>query len=133
MLGEFPDKIYYRIGEVSRITGIKPFVLRYWETEFSRLSPLRRGSKQRLYRREDVELVFLIKKMLYQEKYTIAGAKRMLDSKPIRSVGNGRAPHSEAAADGNQSDEGKKILAIRTLVKEVNQELGNIKKILHLK
>ena len=48
-----PDKLYFRIGEVSRITGIKPFVLRYWETEFPRLAPLRRGSKQRLYRKED--------------------------------------------------------------------------------
>lgn len=133
-MGEaFPEKIYYRIGEVSRITGIKPFVLRYWETEFPRLSPLRRGSRQRLYRQEDVELVLQIKKMLYQDKYTIAGAKRMLEAKSSRSTADGTLPSAGAAAGGEASEQVKKVREFRTLVKEVHQELGKIVKILQSK
>lgn len=133
-MGEaFPEKIYYRIGEVSRITGIKPFVLRYWETEFSRLSPLRRGSRQRLYRQEDVELVLQIKKMLYQDKYTIAGAKRMLDAMSSRSGAGGTLKSAGGAASGEASEHVKKVREFRSLVKEVHQELGKIVKILQSK
>jgi DNA-binding transcriptional MerR regulator len=73
-----PEKLYYKIGEVSEITGIEPYVLRYWESEFKIVSPSRTNSKQRLYRKKDLELILEIKKLLYEEKFTIAGAKKRL-------------------------------------------------------
>jgi len=73
----FP-KNRYRIGEVSRLTETKPFVLRYWETEFPMLQPAKSPKGHRLYRREDVETVLLIKRLLYDEGFTIAGARRHL-------------------------------------------------------
>src|SRR5690348_2900167 len=72
------EKNLYRIGEVSRITDTKPFVLRYWETEFPTLQPVKSPSGHRLYRRKDVETVLLIKRLLYDEGFTIAGARRHL-------------------------------------------------------
>lgn len=75
---ELPDKQYFKIGEVSRITGVKPHVLRYWESEFSSIRPQKSRTNQRLYRRRDVELLLQIKQLLYQEGYTIAGAARRL-------------------------------------------------------
>jgi DNA-binding transcriptional MerR regulator len=75
---EIPEKRYFRIGEVSAITGIEPFVLRYWETEFPKLNPARSRSGQRLYKRRDIEIILQIKDLLYQKRFTIAGAKRYL-------------------------------------------------------
>ncbi len=72
------DRLYYRIGEVSRITGLKPHVLRYWETEFKVIKPHKAGSLQRLYRRKDLNLILKIKKLLYEEGFTIAGAKKKI-------------------------------------------------------
>ncbi len=73
-----PEKLYYKIGEVSQITGVEPYVLRYWESEFKIINPGRTNSKQRLYRRKDLELILEIKRLLYEEKFTIAGAKKKL-------------------------------------------------------
>ena len=72
------DKRYFRIGEVSRIVGVKPYVLRYWESEFPALRPKRADSRQRVYKREDIETLGAIKKLLYEERLTIAGAKNRL-------------------------------------------------------
>jgi DNA-binding transcriptional MerR regulator len=72
------EKDFYRIGEVSRLTALKPFVLRYWETEFPMLEPVKSPSGHRLYRQEDVEMVLRIKRLLYDEGFTIAGARRHL-------------------------------------------------------
>jgi len=72
------DTRLYRIGEVSRIADLKPFVLRYWETEFPMLEPVKSSSGHRLYRQEDVDLVLKIKRLLYDEGFTIAGARRHL-------------------------------------------------------
>ncbi len=71
-------KLYYRIGEVSQITGVKPYVLRYWESEFRLMAPQKSRSKQRLYRQKDIETILTIKRLLYQDRYTIAGARRKL-------------------------------------------------------
>ena len=71
-----PQKLYYRIGEVAEIAGVKPHVLRYWETEFGFLSPQKNEGNQRLYTAKDLEKVLLIRKLLYEDGYTIAGAKR---------------------------------------------------------
>ena len=73
-----PDKTLFRIGEVSRLTATKAFVLRYWETEFPTLQPVKSPSGHRMYRREDIETVFEIKRLLYDEGFTIAGARRHL-------------------------------------------------------
>jgi DNA-binding transcriptional MerR regulator len=78
MDGRFPEKLFYRIGDVSEITGIKPHVLRYWESEFSGLRPRKNHAGQRIYERRDVELVLEIKKLLYEQRYTISGAKKLL-------------------------------------------------------
>ncbi len=75
---ELPEKIYFKIGEVAEIVGVEPYTLRYWETEFSALKPNKSRSQQRLYRKRDVELLLKIKKLLYKDLYTIAGAKRQL-------------------------------------------------------
>lgn len=79
---EIPDKLYFRIGEVSRLAGIKPYVLRFWESEFSGLGPKKSGTGHRLYRRKDVELVLEIKRLLYEKRYTIEGARKFLESRP---------------------------------------------------
>jgi DNA-binding transcriptional MerR regulator len=73
-----PDKLYFRIGEVARIVGVKPYVLRYWETEFSVLKPDKSPSKHRLYRRRDVETLLRIKELLHQKRFTIEGARKVL-------------------------------------------------------
>ena len=78
MAEEIPDKLYFKIGEVAKITGVKPHVLRYWESEFKVVRPIKSKSNQRLYRKKDVESILMIKNMLYNERYTIAGAKRRL-------------------------------------------------------
>ena len=84
--GKSDGKLYYRIGEVSRITDVKPYVLRYWESEFRWMAPQKSRSKQRLYRRRDIDMILLIKKLLYEQRFTIAGAR-----KKVREMGMGRA------------------------------------------
>lgn len=78
---EIPDKLYFRIGEVSKLTGVKPYVLRFWETEFGNLGPRKSGTGHRLYRRKDVELVLEIKHLLYEKRYTIEGARKWLETR----------------------------------------------------
>lgn len=78
MPSQLPDKLYFKIGEVSKLADVAPHVLRYWESEFSAIKPKRAGSKQRLYRRKDVELILAIKNLLHHQGYTIAGAKKLI-------------------------------------------------------
>ena len=75
---EIPDKLYFKIGEVSDLLGVEPYVLRYWETEFTNLSPKKSGTGHRLYRRKDVEILLHIKHLLYDRKFTIEGARQSL-------------------------------------------------------
>jgi len=75
---EIPDKLYFRIGEVSKLCDIPAYVLRFWESEFPQLKPHKGGTGQRLYRRRDVEMVLRIKSLLYDEGYTIPGARQLL-------------------------------------------------------
>jgi DNA-binding transcriptional MerR regulator len=90
-----PGDSTFRIGEVCRLTGTKAFVLRYWETEFPMLAPHKSGRGHRLYRREDIDMVFEIKRLLYEQGFTIAGARRWLES---RAAGQPEAPAAEPAA-----------------------------------
>ena len=86
---QLPDRLYFKIGEVARLVGVKPYVLRYWETEFSVVRQGKTRSKHRLYRRKDVETLLEIRRLLYAERYTIEGAKRRLRE------GNARLPAAE--------------------------------------
>jgi len=78
MAQRLPDKIYFKIGEVSEIVGVEPYVLRYWETEFELLKPSKAPSRHRLYKKKDVELLLDIKRLLYAEGFTIEGARKKL-------------------------------------------------------
>lgn len=115
MAEEIPDKLFFRIREVTEITGVKPHVLRYWESEFSRLSPRKSRSGQRVYQKKDIETVLKIKQLLYDERYTIAGARRRLAGKEkpetatIKDVsdvpsfaGSPRDGHSDLAGAGER-------------------------------
>jgi len=77
---EIPDKLYFKIGEVSDLLGVEPYVLRYWETEFPVLSPKKSGTGHRLYRRKDVELLLRIKHLLRDKRFTIEGARQTLQA-----------------------------------------------------
>ena len=79
--GSIPDKLYFKIGEVKKITGVETHVLRYWESEFKIIRPQRASSKQRLYRKIDVENILTIKKLLYEDGYTVPGARKLLTTK----------------------------------------------------
>ena len=106
-MAEIPDKPYFKIGEVAQLAGVEPYVLRYWETEFRTIRPEKTRSKQRLYRRKDVEAVMAIKRLLYDEGYRIDGAKRRL-----REL-SGEVPSASAKA----------------LAAELKQALGELEKI----
>jgi DNA-binding transcriptional MerR regulator len=109
---EIPDKLVFRIGEVSRIVGVEPYVLRYWETEFSQLAPKKSGTGHRMYRRREVEQLLLIRQLLYDRQYTIKGARQYLkelsqrrpkaaDARPVESTDG--VPMPVAADAGNQT------------------------------
>ncbi|HEX5422529.1 MAG TPA: MerR family transcriptional regulator [Candidatus Acidoferrales bacterium] len=99
---EIPDKSLFTIAEVARLTSTKPFVLRFWQSEFPMLQPVKAPNGRRLYRREDIEMVFEIKRLLYEEGFTIAGARKHLsnqasanpeaaEEKPLKTPVNSRA------------------------------------------
>jgi DNA-binding transcriptional MerR regulator len=126
-------KNFYRIGEVSRLTDTKPFVLRYWETEFPMLQPVKSPKGHRLYRREDVDTVLRIKRLLYDEGFTIAGARRHLreggdapsTTDEARAVPETSADLSASeglengsAAQGGPATEGWQLTADRSLAEE---------------
>lgn len=95
---EIPNKLYFRIGEVAKLAGIKPYVLRFWETEFPALGPKKSGTGHRLYRRKDVELVLEIKRLLYEKRFTIEGARKFLGAQPkAASVKNTATPRQQRA------------------------------------
>jgi DNA-binding transcriptional MerR regulator len=117
---QIPDKLYFRIGEVSRLTGVKPYVLRFWETEFGGLGPRKTGSGHRLYRRKDVELILEIKHLLYERRFTIEGARKLLESRkqdPRGGSGNGQGPRREV--QGELFTSAVSLDQIRTELKEI--------------
>jgi DNA-binding transcriptional MerR regulator len=114
MESEIPDKLFFKIGEVASLTSLRPSVLRYWETEFSELSPLKSRTGQRLYSRRDVDLLLDIKRLLYLEKMTIRGAKRALSLK-------GR---NRGCVEGSRGRTTEEILEI---IEEVKDDLIRIR------
>lgn len=92
-----PDKLYFKIGEVAKLIGVEPYVLRYWETEFPQITPVKSKTNQRLYKRHDVETIVAIRELLYDQKFTISGAKRKL--KEIQRETRKHSDDSQIALD----------------------------------
>ena len=135
MLAELPEgKLYYRIGEVAQITEVKPHVLRYWETEFRWMAPPKSRSKQRLYRRKDIEMILAIKRLLYEERYTIAGARQQL--KDLGLAGVEEAAAESAAASSKREPSAEEILArqlaeqLRATYQKLRGEIEEIRDLL---
>ena len=112
---EIPDKLYFRIGEVSRLVGVKPYVLRYWETEFPEIAPRKAGSSHRMYRRKDVEALLEIKRLLYEKRFTIEGARKALAGREKPASGRARRPSPQRELFGSQAD----LTAIRRELVEI--------------
>jgi DNA-binding transcriptional MerR regulator len=123
---EIPDKLYFRIGEVSRLAGIKPYVLRFWETEFSTLGPKKSGKGHRLYRRKDVELVLEIKRLLYEKRYTIEGARKFLDARS--RDGSSKSPR--AVAEKPRRSQGDLFVDLTPALENIRKELTEILELL---
>ena len=98
-LSRIPEKLFFKIGEVCELIKVQPHVLRYWETEFPMLAPQKNRAGQRVYRRKDVEMVLRIRDLLYEEKFTIAGAKKKLADEmrgsPRTRIASKEAPATE--------------------------------------
>jgi DNA-binding transcriptional MerR regulator len=108
-----PDKSYFRIGEVSRILGVEPYVIRYWESEFRTVRPIRTRSDQRLYRHKDVEELLTIRKLLYEENFTINGARKQLQ----KMQGEEAAVAGRDRRDGLLDEIEKGLRMIREIVR----------------
>jgi len=118
---EIPNKLYFRIGDVSKLAGVKQHVLRFWETEFPALNPRKSGTNQRLYRRKDVELVLEIKHLLYEKRFTIEGARAYLQQH--KQKGPKPAPVRRAARQGalfaSVTPDGARLRAVREELQEL--------------
>jgi DNA-binding transcriptional MerR regulator len=119
---KIPNKLFFKIGEVCEITDTQPYVLRYWESEFPALAPAKNSSGQRIYRRRDIETVLRIKQLLYEEGFTIAGAKKRLEAE-MSTRADTPAPPGEAGTDGNAGGGDAKT---RAALKEVKDQLREI-------
>jgi DNA-binding transcriptional MerR regulator len=113
---EIPDKLFFRIGEVSTMLGLEAYVLRYWETEFPSLSPKKSGTGHRLYRRKDVEMLLKIKHLLYEKRFTIDGARQFLQAE-------------SKAASSKESKQEQQVL-FQDPLPEIRRELAEILKML---
>jgi len=122
---QIPDKIYFRIGEVSHLVGVDTHVLRYWESEFSLIKPFRGPSKQRLYRRQDVHNLLRIKQLLHDEGYTISGARKHLKQLGFDQQAGGVR---NASITSEQSADGSLLIWIKQELREILTLLGSTKK-----
>jgi DNA-binding transcriptional MerR regulator len=119
-----PNKLFFKIGEVCEITDTQPYVLRYWESEFPSLAPAKNSSGQRIYRRRDIETVLRIKQLLYEEGFTIAGAKKRLETEMAGRADSGPVVTPHAAAIGDtpapKDDKGRQaLLEVREQLREI--------------
>lgn len=118
---ELPDKLFFKIGEVAQLVGVRPHVLRYWESEFSALRPLKTRGSHRVYRRRDVELAVLLRRLLHEEGLTISGAKKRL-----RESGRDRVsspPDPEAAREVTSRAD---LLTVRNELAELLVQLDRV-------
>lgn len=118
---EIPDKLYFKIGEVSAITGVEPHVLRYWESEIKVIRPQRASSKQRLYRRIDIENIIIIKKLIQEDGFTIPGARKFLAARKIQYRAGRDLPHTPPK---------KNEASMQDFCREMKSGLKEIKKLL---
>ena len=117
MANPLPDKLYYKIGEISKSLSLNPSVLRFWETEFSQLKPRKSSTGQRLYSKNDLDLLVTIRKLLYRDKLTIEGARRVI-------AGQAAPPPAPPEDNGKPSEE------IKELLQDIRAELQSCRKIL---
>jgi DNA-binding transcriptional MerR regulator len=117
-----PDKLFFRIGEVSQLVGVEPYVLRYWESEFPGLSPKKSSTGQRMFRRKDVELLLNIKHLLYHEKFTIEGARKALKANKLSDI---TADKPQELASVQEA-----LFPASDPLPEIRRELANILKLL---
>ncbi len=101
---DIPDKLYFKIGEVAELAGVKPHVLRYWESEFGSFRPTKSKTNQRLYKRKDIEFVLQLKELLYDQGYTIAGARKKM-RELSRSTSPAQTITTEEGAEAEVSDD----------------------------
>lgn len=125
---QIPNKLFFKIGEVCEITDTQPYVLRYWESEFPALAPAKNSSGQRIYRRKDIETVLRIKQLLYEEGFTIAGAKKRLESE---MGGKGATPSAMASLPETivadvADDPEPRADDTRAVLRELREELRGI-------
>jgi DNA-binding transcriptional MerR regulator len=121
---KIPNKLFFKIGEVCEITDTQPYVLRYWESEFPALAPAKNTSGQRIYRRRDIETVLRIKQLLYEEGFTIAGAKKRLEMEMA-----GRTPTPSSAPPGGNGGDGGGASgsdATKKALQEIREQLREI-------
>jgi DNA-binding transcriptional MerR regulator len=119
---KIPNKLFFKIGEVCEITDTQPYVLRYWESEFPALAPAKNSSGQRIYRRRDIETVLRIKQLLYEEGFTIAGAKKRLEAEMAGRVET-PVPAAEAGAAQAPEPAGADRVAALRQVREQLREI----------
>jgi len=120
---QIPNKLFFKIGEVCEITDTQPYVLRYWESEFSALAPAKNSSGQRIYRRRDIETILRIKQLLYEEGFTIAGAKKRLEAE---LTGKQDTPSSMAATALPEGEEEAAVADTRGALKEIRDQLRDL-------
>jgi len=121
-----PEKLYYKIGEVADIVGVKPYVLRYWETEFNTLRPSKSKSKHRLYRRKDVDTLMEIKRLLHAERFTIEGARKHLKNaakEPPVAKAKKASPRKAREADGGDR-------TYRSILMKLKKDIESLHKLL---
>jgi len=111
-----PDKLFYKIGEVSRITGVETYVWRYWETEFPFLRPRKNKSGQRVYVKKDLDQIIQIKKMLYQERYTIEGVRKRFEEGDINVTSLKNLPEEKI---GKSEDPAEVIIFVKKRLREI--------------
>ena len=121
-LPEIPDKLYYRIGEVARLCAVETYVLRFWETEFPQLKPNKSGAGQRLYRRREVDLARRIRHLLYEEGYTIPGARQAIQTEARKPTESTQLRLADAAGPA------PKLGKLRTELKEILGMLSTVPK-----
>lgn len=118
--GPLPDKLFYKIGEISKIAGVESYVLRYWETEFPFLKPRKNKSGQRVYVKKDLELIVQLKRLLYEERYTIEGVRK--------KFGDGSVKTSEAkiVSETKRKTPEKPTETIRFVKKKLREILSQL-------
>jgi len=123
---EIPDRLYFRIGDVAKICGVEPYVLRFWETQFPNLKPNKGGTGQRLYRRREVELALRIKELVHNEGYTLAGARQALEAAPRPRVKQGvlalTNEQAQQRLDAATAAIGRARAELRDLVRQLSVE-----------